>query len=93
MFFHSWVFRCKAAIDKNAQAFILIENELYAKNRANEALKPLGISDVETVNLSPVRYGGYDMQYSARAESFSSAPIFSSSEDVSASVYVVFTIQ
>ena len=66
-----------------------------AKNRANEALKPLGnsVSDVKTVNLSPIRYGGYDMQYSAKAESFSSAPIFSSSEDVTASVHVVFTIQ
>ena len=64
-------------------------------NRANEALKPLGnsVSDVKTVNLSPIRYGGYDMQYSAKAESFSSAPIFSSSEDVTASVHVVFTIQ
>ena len=66
----------------------------FAKNRANEALKPLGnsVSDVKTVNLSPIRYGGYDMQYSAKAESFSSAPI-SSSEDVTASVHVVFTIQ
>ena len=56
---------------------------------------PLGnsVSDVKTVNLSPIRYGGYDMQYSAKAESFSSAPIFSSSEDVTASVHVVFTIQ
>ena len=60
-----------------------------------KALKPLGnsVSDVKTVNLSPIRYGGYDMQYSAKAESFSSAPIFSSSEDVTASVHVVFTIQ
>ena len=74
---------------------LLQDAVLDAKNRANEALKPLGnsVSDVKTVNLSPIRYGGYDMQYSAKAESFSSVPIFSSSEDVTASVHVVFTIQ
>ena len=59
----------------------------------HSAIQKLSDEDVKTVNLSPIRYGGYDMQYSAKAESFSSAPIFSSSEDVTASVHVVFTIQ
>ena len=88
-------FTLSSELRKEMEISLLQDAVLDAKNRANEALKPLGksVSDVETVNLSPVRYGGYDMQYSARAESFSSAPIFSSSEDVSASVYVVFTIQ
>ncbi len=88
-------FTLSSELRKEMENSLLQDAVLDAKNRANEALKPLGksVSDVKTVNLSPVRYGGYDMQYSAKAESFSSAPIFSSSEDVTASVYVVFTIQ
>ncbi|MDI1495213.1 MAG: hypothetical protein K8823_519 [Cenarchaeum symbiont of Oopsacas minuta] len=67
-----------------------------AKKLANEALQPLGksVSDVQTVNLSPISYGGHNVQYSmAKAESFSSTPIFSSSEDVTTNVYIVFLIQ
>ena len=88
-------FTLSSELRKEMENLLLQDAVLDAKNRANEALKPLGnsVSDVKTVNLSPIRYGGYDMQYSAKAESFSSAPIFSSSEDVTASVHVVFTIQ
>ena len=88
-------FTLSSELRKEMENLLLQDAVLDAKNRANEALKPLGnsVSDVKTVNLSPIRYGGYDMQYSAKAESFSSVPIFSSSEDVTASVHVVFTIQ
>ena len=81
-------FTLSSELRKEMENLLLQDAVLDAKNRANEALKPLGnsVSDVKTVNLSPIRYGGYDMQYSAKAESFSSAPIFSSSEDVTASV-------
>ena len=88
-------FTLSAELRKETENSLLQDAVQDAKKQANDALEPLdkSVSDVKTVNLSPVRYSGYDVQYSAKAESFSSAPIFSSSEDVTASVHVVFTIQ
>ena len=65
-------FTLSSELRKEMENLLLQDAVLDAKNRANEALKPLGnsVSDVKTVNLSPIRYGGYDMQYSAKAESF-----------------------
>ena len=87
-------FTLSSELRKKTLNSLLQDAVLDAKNRANEALKPLNksVSDVKTVDLSPPRFGS-SLEYGVKLSAPSSTPILSSSEDVTVSVEVIFTIQ